>query len=195
MKATSLPDPAALHIAPIGEHPEYNALIVERAALEKRAAESEARRARAVAQRRGVKAARSPVEMAKDLVKGAFVPGLDPDLEIAAASQELHEILAPALRELAERIADNKGDLSLAQCERVQPAYSGALRALYSALEDALAAFRVLVEIKARLRERGYEALSGPLPDYVPQAIYSLLVDGPRSYRWCRAQLEHCGVL
>ncbi|HJU18590.1 MAG TPA: hypothetical protein VJ770_19230 [Stellaceae bacterium] len=190
-----MPDPDALIIKPIGEDPAYAALLAEMVALEKRLAESDARRQRAIARRRGAKPARGAIEMARDLVRGGAVAGIDPDAEIEACDRERYEILGPAIRELASRIEDLRGDLSLAECRRLREHYAAALRQSLQAIEDLLATLQVATGIRARLMAAGYQPLSGVLPDACPPAVIALSENAPFGVAWFRRRLEENGIV
>lgn len=175
-----LTDPEAISLLSLDSDPQYRALMGELAALEERQRETTARRDRAMALRKGAVPGRSAAARAADLVRGAIIPGTDPDREIAAADEE-HAVLTKAIGELSAKIADRRGDLSLAACRKVQAEHSAALQAALRAIGDLHAAFQVAAGIRARVHAGGFDVLAHVLPDSMPPGVLALDPNNPNS--------------
>jgi hypothetical protein len=184
-------------IPSIDSDPQYAALSVELAQLEKRLAQARERRLRAEALRRGVPSGRSPLQRAKDLVRGGAIPAIDPAKEIEAADREIYEILRPAIQQLVDQLGERRGDLSLALCRKLQSEHTAELRRALAAMREMKSAFEAAVAIRSRVRAAGYDALQCALPSGMPPAA-AVLGDGSDSryqaWFWLQNLELHSGI-
>ena len=157
----------------IDRDPQYAALVAELTQLERRLAETRRRRERALALKRGVGSGRTAMERAADLVKGGIVPSLDPDAEILACDEEAF-ILRNAIVAKSQKIEKLLGNLSEIICRRLESEHTAALRAAVKSIRDANASFRAAAEVRAKVRDAGYQPLGAILPDGMPPAILAL---------------------
>ena len=160
----------ATKLEPISRNPEYAALTAELAADEKRLAAAVRRRDDAVRRLRGAKPARSFSEMAKDLVAGAKVAGIDPAREVEAADAEM-TIMAAAIREKTAKLNDMAGDLSLEISKQLEPQHTAALRRALAGIRAAQEAFADAAALRANMRDKGYTPQLAYIPDGMPPAM------------------------
>jgi hypothetical protein len=197
MKTKPLPDPDTINLSRIEKDAGYRALLDQISALEKRLDQARQRRLRAEALQRGVKPGRSPTARALDLLRGGTVSSADPAQEIVAADHEIYTILRPALMELGNQLADLRGDLSYAVCQKLRPLHLDALREVLACIENLNVAVRVATGIRARVREAGYDPLEGVLPSAAaPPAAFVLgdRVDQKQTWMWLRQLEIHSGI-
>ena len=177
----------------IDRDPRYAELAAELTKLEQRLAETRKRRERALAIRRGAKSGRTAVERASDLVKGAFVPALDPDKELLACAEE-EAILVNGIREKAAELDAVAGDLSVALARRLQAEHTGYLRDAVAAIAAMTKAFSAAAELRAKVRDAGYMPVPSILPDTMPPAALALGQNGLQLSMWKDFVELHSGI-
>jgi hypothetical protein len=161
-------------LARIDQHPAYKAAVDELQRLETRLAQTETRRTRAKNRLLGAKPAESPLERARELLRGGIIEGVDPKGDLVAAEAEEMEVLRPAIRAATAELDAVAADLSFAASEKVRPHYTAAVKAALQAMTDLAAALDTLGAVRAHLRERGYTPSEGILPSGVPHSAILL---------------------
>ena len=179
----------------IDRNPQYAALVAEVAEIERHLAKIQKRRETAHARLRGAKAARSASEMAVDIMKGAVLAG-DPRQEIQKCDEE-DAIMVAALRTKTAALNSLVGDLSLTACRKLEAEHTACLRRAVAAIKEMGAAFVEAIELRAKVRDAGYQVLENTLPGGLPPFVLAIGTgegDGRQLHQYRRYLETHTNV-